>query len=113
MFAYQNGDGKLSWKDKARHWLGRISVPCLPESYVATVIDDYYIDQEPKSFFKRAVRDELTRRLYEGPEAEIRAVNRSSIWGAQPASGGTSRCARGMNGIRSSWRTTSRPAATC
>ncbi len=81
MSAHRNGDGKLSWKDMARQWLGRICVPCLPESYVATVIDDYYIDQEPKSFFKRAIRDELTRRLYEGPEAEIRAVNRSSIWG--------------------------------
>ena len=43
---------------------------------------DYYIDQEPKSLWKRAIRDELTRRHYESPEAEIRAINRRSLWGS-------------------------------
>jgi hypothetical protein len=53
----------------------------LPDSYLVKLIDDYYIDQEPKGFFRRAVRDELTRRHYDRPEDEIRDVNRRSIWG--------------------------------
>jgi hypothetical protein len=71
-----------SWKDTARHWLGRTCLPWLPSSYLARFLDDYYIDQEPKSFFKRAIRDELTRIYYAGQDAEIRALNRRSLWGS-------------------------------
>ncbi len=71
-----------SWKDVTQHWLGRVSLPCLPDSYVAKLIDDYYIDQEPDSFLKQSVRAELTRRYYERPEAERRASNRDLFWGA-------------------------------
>ena len=78
----RDGSWKLYWNEMARHWLGRVCVPCLPDTYTARFIDDYYIDQEPKSFFKRAVRDELTRRLYESPDDQIRAMNRRSIWGS-------------------------------
>jgi hypothetical protein len=71
-----------SWKDTPRRWFGRLIVPCLPKSYVAKMIDDYYIDQEPKSFFRQAARDELTRRCYRCPEAKLRANNRHLFWGA-------------------------------
>ncbi len=74
--------GKTSWKDAARQWVGRLCVPWLPHSYMTNLIDDYYIDQEPKSFFKQAVRDEVTRRHYNRTDAGIRADNRSLFWGA-------------------------------
>jgi len=74
--------GKTSWKDTARHWVGRLSVSWLPHSFIAKFIDDYYIDQEPGTFFKQAVRDELTRRHYNRTDAEIRADNRNLFWGA-------------------------------
>ena len=61
--------GKTSWKDAARQWVGRLCVPWLPHSYMTNLIDDYYIDQEPKSFFKQAVRDEVTRRHYNRTDA--------------------------------------------
>jgi hypothetical protein len=73
--------GKTSWKDKARHWVGRWCVPWLPHAYLANLIDDYYIDQEPKGFFKQAVRDEVTRRHYNRTDGEIRADNRNLYWG--------------------------------
>jgi hypothetical protein len=77
----QHGSWKLCWKEMTRHWVGRVCVPCLPADYMAGIINDYYIDQEPKSFFKHAVRSELTRRYYESPDAQIRAMNRRCFWG--------------------------------
>jgi hypothetical protein len=74
-------DRPEGWQYRTLRWLGRIIVPCLPKSYVANLIGEYYIDQEPKSFFKQAARDELTRRCYQCPEAELRANNRDLFWG--------------------------------
>jgi hypothetical protein len=74
-------DGTIYWRSVARQWLGRLCFPCLPDRYLEKFIGDYYIDQEPKTFFKQAIRDELTRRHYESSEAEIRSANRASIWG--------------------------------
>jgi hypothetical protein len=70
-----------TWKDRARRWVGRVCVPWLRGSYLARIADDYYLDQEPAAFFRRAIRDELTRRYYGRPEAERRAENRRRFWG--------------------------------
>jgi hypothetical protein len=54
----------------------------MPRSYLARLLDDYYVDQEPEDAFKRSVRDELTRRYYRRPDSRRRADNRNMFWGA-------------------------------
>jgi Methyltransferase domain len=82
MFAKRHERQKPSWRDVARQWVGRLCLPWLTDSFHSRLIDDYYIDQEPNSFFKCAVRDELTRRHYESPDSAIRANNRNRFWGS-------------------------------
>ena len=76
------GGASCSWTDRARRWLGRTCAPWMPRSYLARLLDDYYVDQEPEDAFKRSVRDELTRRYYRRPDSRRRADNRNMFWGA-------------------------------
>jgi hypothetical protein len=75
-------DKRLPWQEAVQRWLGHLCFPLLPAGYLAKVIADYYVDQEPRSFLKRAVRQELAWRYYRSSEGEKRHTNRRHFWGA-------------------------------